>query len=608
MMTSVAAKALSLSLVLAASAVSAADSADLAAFREARFGMFVHYGLYAQLGGRWKGERMEYIGEWIQSRFRIPNAVYSALAKDFNPVKFDADEWAREARDAGMEYMVLTTKHHEGFAMFGSKASDYNIVDATPFGRDLFGELAAACRRHGLKVGLYYSQCLDWHERDAADVVANRGTNRGNLARGMDWGNSWDWPDASTKDISRYLKAKVYPQLRELLTNYGDIFVIWFDCPMGMTREQTVELREYVRSLQPHTLVNSRIGLELGDFGSLGDNQLLAGRSEFPLESPCTLNDTWGFKYDDHNWKSAYRVACMLAQTVSCNANFLLNVGPRPDGRFPDASSDVLADLGAWRRRTGFEIRGTKASPFPGAMPWGWCTVARDGALQLVVRREWTRDLELCGIRNRVRSASVPFVQEGELLTLRLAPPDSLMPRVVRVALEGEPDIVGTAMPQNGELVLLPSAAARVRSGAAAGEEKTVLGAAAEKLGGKACEVTRRGAFSTWHHPGDAIVWKASFPKPGRYLATVRTECREHSARWRGERTLRLTVGGESLVKEIAKDRTLPHTVYDLAESVLGMIEVKAAGETEIVLENRSAGPAAHSHDLMELRLVRDLL
>lgn len=190
-----------------------------------------------------------------------------------------------------MTYVVLTTKHHEGFSLFASRASDFNVVDATPFGRDVFAELAAACRRHGLKVCLYYSQCLDWHELDAADDVACR---RGNF--GMDWGNAWDWPDASKKDITRYLKNKVYPQLKELLTNYGEIFYIWFDCPFGLTKEQTVELREYVRTLQPNTLVSSRIGYGLGDFGTFGDNQMVADRTTFPIEVAMTLNDTWGLK------------------------------------------------------------------------------------------------------------------------------------------------------------------------------------------------------------------------------------------------------------------------------------------------------------------------
>lgn len=206
---------------------SAATEADIAAFREARFGMFIHWGLYSQLGGRWKGQKMDYIGEWIQSRYRIPNAEYAQLAKEFNPVKFDADEWVRQAKGAGMEYVVFTVKHHEGFSMYATKVSDFNIVEATPFKRDVFGELVAACRRHGLKVGIYYSQSLDWHERDAADPLPTEKGRRSSLANhGMSWGNNWDWPDSSQKDIGKYLKAKVYPQLKEILTNYGEIFVI----------------------------------------------------------------------------------------------------------------------------------------------------------------------------------------------------------------------------------------------------------------------------------------------------------------------------------------------------------------------------------------------
>ena len=272
-------------------------------FRRARFGLFVHWGLYAQAGGRWKGQTMDYIGEWLQSRFRIPNVEYSALAKEFNPVSCNPEAWVRAAKDAGMSYIVLTAKHHEGFAMFKSEASDFNVVDATPFKRDVFAELAAACRKHGVKVCFYYSQCLDWHEPDAADVVESRGGNFG-----MDWGNSWDWPDASKKDMERYLQGKVYPQLKELLTKYGDVFYVWFDTPFGMTAEQTRALREYVRKLSPNTLVNSRIGCGFGDVGSMGDNREFAGRAKGLQESPITLNDTWGFKWDDHNWKSALRL------------------------------------------------------------------------------------------------------------------------------------------------------------------------------------------------------------------------------------------------------------------------------------------------------------
>ncbi|MBQ0032673.1 MAG: alpha-L-fucosidase, partial [bacterium] len=332
--------------LLALPAAFAADLTDIAAFREARFGLFIHWGLYSQLGGRWKGQTMDYIGEWIQSRYRIPNAEYAKVADVFNPVFFDADDWARQAKAAGMEYVVFTTKHHDGFSMFETHVSDYNIVDATPFKRDAFGEFAAACRRQGLKVGLYYSQNLDWHEFDAADPEGNAGRNRDDLFnKGMSWGNTWDFPDATNKNLDRYLKAKVYPQLKELLTNYGEIFVIWFDCPNGMSAKQSQDLKDYVRSLQPHVLVSGRIGNGLGDFDTPGDNQLLAGKSDFPLECPITLNDTWGFKYDDHNWKTGYSVAFDLMETLSGNANLILNIAPRPDGRLTDASSDVIREL-----------------------------------------------------------------------------------------------------------------------------------------------------------------------------------------------------------------------------------------------------------------------
>ncbi len=443
-----------------------ADESDLAAFREARFGMFIHWGLYSQLGGRWKGEKMTYIGEWIQSRSQIPNVEYAKLAKDFNPVKFNADEWVRQAKDAGMEYLVFTTKHHDGFSMYATKVSDYNIVDATPFKRDVFGELVAACRRHGLKVGLYYSQNLDWHEFDAADPRVNVSGGRTALANnGMSWGNSWDWPDDSKKDFDRYLKEKVYPQLKELLTNYGEIFVIWFDCPIGMTVKQSQDLKNYVRSIQPHVLVSGRIGNGFGDFDTPGDNQLLAGKSSALLECPITLNDTWGFKYDDHNWKSAYRVACDLTATISGNANLLLNVGPRPDGRFPDASSDVMHELSAWRKRTGIRIKGATGSPFAQEMPWGWCTVADGNVLQFVVRSDWTDDLEIYGIRNKIIACTAAYETNADRLKVHLPKPDDAMPRVVLVTLDGVPDVDGRLVPQQGELVLLPSASCRVVQG-----------------------------------------------------------------------------------------------------------------------------------------------
>ena len=583
----------------------AADETDIAAFREARFGMFIHWGLYSQLGGRWKGVTMPHIGEWVQSYFRIPNDEYALLAKNFNPTKFDPDEWARQAKAAGMEYVILTTKHHDGFSMFATKVSPYNVVDATPFGRDVFGELASACRRQGLKVGLYYSQALDWHEFDAADPGGEDPKRRSSLANagGMPWGNSWDWPDASKKDLSRYLKTKVYPQLRELLTNYGEIFVIWFDTPFCLTCEMSRDLREFVRKYQPHVLVNSRIGNGCGDFGSLGDNQMAAGKSEFPLESPVTLNDTWGFKFDDHNWKSGYRVACALVKNISCNANFLLNIGPRPDGLFPDASSDVLAELAQWRKTSGFEIRGAKASPFAQPFPWGWCTLSGDRTLQFVVKNEWTNDVEVCGIRNDVRACTVPFRKTGDVLLVKVEPQTGFMPRVVRVELAGEPDVDRRLMTQGGVLDLTPDVAERIVQGNEVDER---ILSVRTNLVGRVCRVTQHGSFTDWHHRGDEIGWRAYFPQKGRFQVRLRTESWAHSRPWSGDRTVEIALGGQRLVARLEKDIELEHTVYDRAESVLGDLDVPSAGEYEISVKTLSAGVDSVFHDLTLLRLIRN--
>src|SRR6185295_6648713 len=213
----------STSATLATAADEAARAKRLEWWRDARFGMFIHWGLYAVPEGQWKGQPIAGLGEWIMNRAKIPVAEYELLTKKFNPVKFDADEIVRIAKDAGMKYITITAKHHDGFAMFKSAASKYNIVDATPFRRDVLKELAAACQKGGLKLCFYYSQTQDWYEPDAD-------------------GNTWDFPDESKKDFGKYLDAKVIPQVRELLTNYGPIGMIWFDTPRKITPEQSEKL------------------------------------------------------------------------------------------------------------------------------------------------------------------------------------------------------------------------------------------------------------------------------------------------------------------------------------------------------------------------------
>ena len=331
-------------------------------FNQARFGLMLHWGLYTQLAGEYRGRRMNYIGEWIQSRFEIPNEEYSRLTQAMNPIGFCAEDWVKLAKSAGMEYIVLTSKHHEGFAMYKSEADPFNIADATPFGRDPIAELAEACQKHSMRLGLYYSQELDWHEPDGG------GYTRGHTNHGMSWTNDWDFPDNDKKDFSRCFERKIKPQVKELLTKYGDLALIWFDTPGVITPEQSRELYDMVKAYQPHCLVNSRIGNGLGDYFSLGDNQVPAGAGakDRLYETAATLNDTWGYKAFDQNWKTADQTISLLARLASRNTNYLLNVGPDTLGRIPAAAQDILRAVGDWMQAGGRDaVHGCEASPFP---------------------------------------------------------------------------------------------------------------------------------------------------------------------------------------------------------------------------------------------------
>jgi alpha-L-fucosidase len=321
-----------------------AREARLAWFRDAKYGLFIHWGLYAIPAGQWKGKTVPGIGEWIMNRAKIPVAEYSQLTKKFNPVKFNADAWVRMAKDAGMKYIVITSKHHDGFALFKSAASPFNVVDATPFKRDVLKELAAACAKHGIRLGFYYSQSQDWHEPNGA-------------------GNTWDFGPDSTKDYDAYLRGKAEPQVKELLTKYGPVALIWFDTPRMMTGDRATRFTQIVRSLQPNTLIDGRLG-ESGDYISTGDNFIPSDVRAEAFEVPATLNHTWGYRTDDHDWKSPGDVIFKLVDIVSKGGNYLLNVGPLPNGEMPQPAQDVLRTAGNWLKINGEAVYGAQRTPF----------------------------------------------------------------------------------------------------------------------------------------------------------------------------------------------------------------------------------------------------
>lgn len=325
-------------------------------FKEAKYGLMLHFGLYSMLGGVYKGKRSDYYSEWIQSYCAIPNEEMEKLAKSFNPIYFDADEWAKFAYDCGMKYVVITTKHHDGFALFKSEADSYNCNDFSAFGRDIIGELSAACYKYGLKFGIYYSQDLDWHEKNGGGYL----TEPVGCA-GVSWDNSWDFPNKDEKNFEITYRNKILPQIEEIMTKYGEISLAWFDMPMTLTSEQSEEIYNLVKKHQPSCLVNSRLGNGKYDYVSLGDNEIPSEFSEVNdkeidynsiegfkpspygfYESACTLNDSWGYNTWNHNWKSAKEIYENKKRLNALGINYLINIGPDHLGRFPIEAQEIL--------------------------------------------------------------------------------------------------------------------------------------------------------------------------------------------------------------------------------------------------------------------------
>ena len=361
-------------------------------WRDARFGMFIHWGLYAQPAGEWKGEKIPGISEWIMANAKIPVKEYEKLAETFNPVKYNAEEWVKLAKYAGMKYIVITSKHHDGFAMFHSKASPYNIYDATPFHRDPLKELADACKKYDIRLGFYYSEAQDWHEPGGTYPTIEKG------------GFHWD-PDLKREPLMNYIDGKAVPQVKEILENYGGLDILWWDTPYGMTEEAANKLKA-VTDQYPDLITNNRLYRPWpGDF-STPEQHVPPTGLDYDWEVCMTMNTSWGYKWYDENWKSAKDLVKMLVDIASKGGNFLLNVGPTAEGLIPEPSVERLKEIGYWMQQNGESIYGTSASPFF-KLPWGRCTTrkVKDGTNYYLHVFDWPKDglLTVPGFRANVR-------------------------------------------------------------------------------------------------------------------------------------------------------------------------------------------------------------
>ncbi len=358
-------------------------------FDQSNFGMFIHWGLFSSLGGVWKDTTYYGIGEWIQNKNMagIPVDEYMPLAKKFNPYEFDAKKIAQLAKDAGMKYIIITSKHHEGFAMFKSQ-HPFNIVDATPFARDPMKELSAACRELGLGFGFYYSHNQDW--------TAPGGSGGPN--------KNADGTQATFED---YFYSKCKPQVKEICTNYGEIDFIWFDTPGRIPKELVVELHDLVRELQPNAMLCSRIGHGMGDYASKGDMEVPPRNIEGLWETCDTNNDSWAFAWYDNNFKSPKEILHRLIATVARGGTYLFNVGPDGLGKIPVIGQKFLEETGEWIRKYPQVVYGAGASPWQHALPWGDVTTQGNSLFLSVF--EWPQNgkLYLPGLESKIVSAKL---------------------------------------------------------------------------------------------------------------------------------------------------------------------------------------------------------
>lgn len=558
--------------------VSGKEHPNIKWFKEAKFGMFIHWGLFSQTGGSWQGKNYYGISEWMMNRGKISAADYATIAKSFNPSKFDANQWAQIAKDAGMKYMVVTAKHHEGFAMFDSKVSDFNIVKATPYGKDPMKQLSQAVRAADLQFGFYYSQYLDWHEPNGG-------------------GNSWDF-DPKSKDHALYYKTKSIPQIKELVSNYGPLGLLWFDQSGGLDKAGTQKLIDEVRAIQPACLISSRVGNGLGDFKDYGDGEVPAVvNTPGAWEALFTHNDSWGYSKFDYNFKTPKEIIRLLATVSSKGGNLILNVGPDSTGQIPPYSVKYLHQVGQWLKINGEAIYGTTQG-FIGPQPWGVTTSKPEKLFLHVFDRPHSGIILIPGMSQTVTAVYLlgskqvlKFTKQGSDLLIKLPVLTDDKNTVIVVNYTGKPGHLDISQP-----VIVSSQ-----------YPTNPLDAVYAQTSGNSQikSITSSHYFGDWKHntcvinmgaPADIAIFKTRITEPGDYKITLEYACTPAQA------------GAEGVVNINGKDyqfQTLAVNDYDshkpllFIQQTVAIVSIVKAGIYHLAIH-----PLKQGNELFKLKTV----
>jgi alpha-L-fucosidase len=546
-------------------------------FNEARFGMFIHWGVYSVPAGEWEGKTN--YGEWFLEETKMPVSQYEQFAQQFNPVKFDAKAWVRIARDAGMKYLVITSKHHDGFGMWRSDLTDW-CIKSTPFPRDPLKELAAECKKAGITFCTYHS-IMDWHHPDYAKR------------------RPWNDRATGTPDMDRYVEF-MKGQLKELITRYGPLGIMWFDGEWEepWTHERGVDLYNYVRSLQPSIIVNNRVGKGRAGMSGMDKGQGVGDygtpEQEIPptgfgpgvyWESCMTMNRHWGYNKHDQDWKSAETLIRNLIDCASKGGNYLLNVGPTSEGLIPGPSVERLAAIGRWMKVNHEAIYGTEASPF-NRTPWGRCTKkVSHGATTLYLHVfNWPADgrLVVPGLRSVVQRAwlladpkkPLTVVQSdlGPVLSVPASAPDAVS-STVAIKVKGPLAVAPTGLGQDYDgSIHLPVAEATLRGGGIQFEEE------------------KRESIRFAANAAGSVSWEFEVAKPGRFAVAAEVAALQPAA-------IEIQVGDERVRGALPMTRNPAR--FKPAE--LGTLEIAAPGK--VSLSVRAVKDGSHPFNLQAVKL-----